>query len=50
MQTDLEEAKAQEVVKLQNSLQELQNKADETNACQGTRVCKEGYRRSTSCY
>ncbi|XP_062143843.1 myosin-11 [Alnus glutinosa] len=32
LRTDLEEAKAQEVVKLQNSLQELQNKADETNA------------------
>lgn len=32
MQTNLEEAKAQEVAKLQNSLQEMQNKVDETNA------------------
>ncbi|XP_059435780.1 myosin-9 isoform X1 [Corylus avellana] len=32
LRTDLEEAKAQEVVKLQNSLQELQNKVDETSA------------------
>lgn len=32
MQTDLEEAKAQEIAKLQHSLQELQAKADETNS------------------
>lgn len=32
MQTNLEEAKAQEVAKLQNSLKEMQNKNDETNA------------------
>ncbi|KAB1202882.1 Myosin-11 [Morella rubra] len=32
LRTDLEEAKVQEVVKLQNSLQELQNKVDEANA------------------
>ncbi|XP_062084436.1 myosin-9 [Humulus lupulus] len=32
LRTDLEEAKAQEVTKLQNSLQEMQNKVDETNA------------------
>ena len=32
MQTDLEEAKAQEVTKLQNSLQALQSIVDETNA------------------
>ena len=32
MQIDLEEAKAQEVTKLQNSLQEMQSKVDETNA------------------
>lgn len=32
LQTDLEEAKAQEIVKLQNSLQAMQRKIDETNA------------------
>ncbi|KAJ7973513.1 Myosin [Quillaja saponaria] len=32
LRTDLEEAKAQEVAKLQNSLQEMQGKVDETNA------------------
>lgn len=32
MQTDLEEAKAQEISKLQNSLQSMQSKVDETNA------------------
>ncbi|KAF4377319.1 hypothetical protein G4B88_011154, partial [Cannabis sativa] len=32
LRTDLEEAKAQEVTKLQNSLQEMQSKVDETNA------------------
>lgn len=32
LQTDLEEAKALEVTKLQNSLQEMQNKVEETNA------------------
>lgn len=32
MQTDLEEAKAQEVSKLQNQLQALQSKVDESNA------------------
>lgn len=32
LQTDLEEAKAQEVTKLQNSLQEMQAKLDEANA------------------
>ncbi|XP_028790296.1 myosin-11-like [Neltuma alba] len=32
LRTNLEEAKAQEVAKLQNSLQEMQNKIDETNA------------------
>lgn len=32
VQTDLEEAKAQEVAKLQNQLQALQSKVDETNA------------------
>ncbi|KAG7030324.1 Myosin-11 [Cucurbita argyrosperma subsp. argyrosperma] len=32
LRTDLEEAKAQEIAKLQNSLQELQAKADETNS------------------
>ncbi|XP_031398914.1 myosin-11 isoform X1 [Punica granatum] len=32
LRTDLEEAKAQEVSKLQNQLQELQSKVDETNA------------------
>ncbi|KAH7571866.1 hypothetical protein JRO89_XS04G0157500 [Xanthoceras sorbifolium] len=32
MQTDLEEAKAQEVAKFQNSLQEMQTKLDEANA------------------
>ena len=31
-QTDLEEAKAQEIAKLQNSLQAMQAKVDETNA------------------
>lgn len=31
LQTDLEEAKAQEISKLQNSLQEMQNKVDDTN-------------------
>ncbi|TYJ97905.1 myosin-11 isoform X2 [Cucumis melo var. makuwa] len=32
LRTDLEEAKAQEIGKLQNSLQELQTKVDETNS------------------
>lgn len=32
LQTDLEEAKAQEITKLQNSLQEMHNKVEETNA------------------
>ncbi|XP_035538771.1 myosin-11-like [Juglans regia] len=32
LRTDLEEAKAQEIAKLQNSLQELRNKVDESNA------------------
>ncbi|KAK6232958.1 hypothetical protein SCA6_003031 [Theobroma cacao] len=32
LRTDLEEAKAQEIGKLQNSLQEMQKKIDETNA------------------
>lgn len=32
MQTDLEEAKAHEIAKLQNSLQAMQAKVDETNA------------------
>ena len=32
MQTNLEEAKAQELAKLQNSLLEMQSKLDETNA------------------
>lgn len=32
MQTNLEESKAQEIAKLQNSLQEMQRKFDETNA------------------
>ncbi|KAE9451222.1 hypothetical protein C3L33_16854, partial [Rhododendron williamsianum] len=32
LRTDLEEAKAQEIVKLQNSLQAMQSKIDETNA------------------
>ncbi|KAI5326667.1 PREDICTED: myosin-17 [Prunus dulcis] len=32
LRTDLEEAKAQEITKLQNSLQEMQHKVDETNA------------------
>ncbi|CAJ2631461.1 myosin-11 [Trifolium pratense] len=32
LRTNLEESKAQEIAKLQNSLQELQSKADETNA------------------
>ncbi|CAK9314840.1 unnamed protein product [Citrullus colocynthis] len=32
LRTDLEEAKAQEIAKLQNSLQELQTKVDETNS------------------
>lgn len=32
MQTDLEEAKAQEIAKLQNSLQNMQNKVEEANA------------------
>ncbi|XP_021888669.1 myosin-9 isoform X1 [Carica papaya] len=32
LRTDLEEAKAQEVAKLQNSLEEMQKKIDETNA------------------
>ncbi|KAF7805219.1 myosin-11-like isoform X1 [Senna tora] len=32
LRTNLEEAKAQEVAKLQNSLKEMQNKVDETNA------------------
>lgn len=32
MQTDLEESKGQEIIKLQNSLQALQSKLDETNA------------------
>lgn len=32
VQTNLEEAKAQEVAKLQNSLQEIQSKLEETNA------------------
>lgn len=30
MQTDLEEAKGQEITKLQNSLQDMQSKVDET--------------------
>ncbi|KAL5702010.1 hypothetical protein ACHQM5_027281 [Ranunculus cassubicifolius] len=32
LRTDLEEAKAQEITKLQNSLQSMQNKVDEANA------------------
>ncbi|KAL5061150.1 hypothetical protein RYX36_032754 [Vicia faba] len=32
LRTNLEESKAQEIAKLQNSLQELQSKSDETNA------------------
>ena len=32
IQTDLEDAKEQEIIKLQNSLQSMQNKVDETNA------------------
>ncbi|PSS09411.1 Myosin-9 like, partial [Actinidia chinensis var. chinensis] len=32
LRTDLEEAKGQEIAKLQNSLQAMQNKVDETNA------------------
>ncbi|CAK8544805.1 unnamed protein product [Lathyrus sativus] len=32
LRTNLEESKAQEIAKLQNSLQDLQSKADETNA------------------
>lgn len=32
MQTNLEESKAQEIAKLQNSLQEMRRKFDETNA------------------
>ena len=32
MQTDLEEAKAQEIAKLQNSLEAMQKKVDEANA------------------
>ncbi|KAM7494439.1 hypothetical protein LguiB_029048 [Lonicera macranthoides] len=32
LRTDLEEAKAQEIAKLQNSVEALQNKVDETNA------------------
>lgn len=32
MQTDLEEAKAQEAAKFQNSLEEMQKKIEETNA------------------
>ena len=32
MQTNLEESKAQEIAKLQNSLQEMQSKVEETNA------------------
>lgn len=32
VQTDLEEAKAQEIVKLQNTVQALQTKVDESNA------------------
>lgn len=32
LQTNLEESKAQEMAKLQNSLQELQSKFDETSA------------------
>ena len=32
LQTDLEEAKAQEIIKLQNSLQAMKSKIDETNA------------------
>lgn len=32
MQTDLEESKGQEIIKLQNCLQALQSKVDETNA------------------
>lgn len=31
VQTDLEEAKGQEIAKLQNSLQTMQSKVDETN-------------------
>lgn len=32
LQTDLEESKGQEIAKLQNSLQAMQSKVDETNA------------------
>ena len=32
MQTDLEEAKGQEIAKLQQSLQDMQSKVDESNA------------------
>lgn len=32
VQTNLEESKAQEIAKVQNSLQEMQNKFEETNA------------------